>query len=505
MRQGSIRSQRTSVGVLKGALLAASLAASLLALALLAGAQQVGAQPADTDGAAAAHKAESHDMLLVGSDPLQGRSAYQPTIHHQGSRWIAYIGHHGGTEAEPQPINPLTGKREYNGTSIVDVTDPRHPQVLAHIPGDPGLAEAGGAQMARVCDGKTLPHADPAKVYLLRTRGNSGHEVWDVTDPAHPGLVSALLGLEQTHKNWWECDTGIAYLASGVKGWRARRMTQIYDLSNPAQPRLIRNFGLAGQQPGSTGPVPTELHGPISLGPAGNRVFFGYGTNKGGIVQIVDRKKLLEGPAEPTPENLQSPEVARIVMPAWTGAHTAFPLLGVTLPEFAPDKMPHLRNFVVVTNESILNECTEPRQMVWIVDITDEHTPFGVSTYTAREAEGHYCQRGGRFGTHSSNESFAPVFYKRVLFFASFNAGVRAVDVHDPYHPREIGYYIPAVTAQTDKRCVKTEKGEACKVAIQTNNVEVDERGYIYIVDRANTGLHILELAGAARQAQAAP
>ena len=35
--------------------------------------------------------------------------------------------------------------------------------------------------------------------------------------------------------------------------------------------------------------------------------------------------------------------------------------------------------------------------------------------------------------------------------------------------------------------------------AIQTNNVEVDDRGYIYIVDRANTGMHILELTGPAR------
>ncbi len=39
-----------------------------------------------------------------------------------------------------------------------------------------------------------------------------------------------------------------------------------------------------------------------------------------------------------------------------------------------------------------------------------------------------------------------------------------------------------------------------CKVAIQTNNVEVDDRGYIYIVDRANTGLDILQLTGAARE-----
>jgi hypothetical protein len=29
--------------------------------------------------------------------------------------------------------------------------------------------------------------------------------------------------------------------------------------------------------------------------------------------------------------------------------------------------------------------------------------------------------------------------------------------------------------------------------------VETDERGYVYIVDRANTGMHILELTGDAR------
>ena len=46
---------------------------------------------------------------------------------------------------------------------------------------------------------------------------------------------------------------------------------------------------------------------------------------------------------------------------------------------------------------------------------------------------------------------------------------------------------------------MKTEKGEQCKIAIQSNNVEVDGRGFIYVVDRADTGVHILELTGAAR------
>src|SRR4029077_12913599 len=74
---------------------------------------------------------ESKDMSLVGYNDLQARSAYQPVIHEQSGRWIAYIAHHGGTDAVPKPVNPLTGAEEANGTSILDVTDPHHPQYLA--------------------------------------------------------------------------------------------------------------------------------------------------------------------------------------------------------------------------------------------------------------------------------------------------------------------------------------------------------------------------------------
>ena len=440
--------------------------------------------------------AEQHDMALVGYDDLQGRSAYQPLVHKQGSRWIAYIGHHGGTVT-----NPLTGKTEDNGTSIVDVTSPKQPRYLAHIPGEAGMAEHGGAQMVRVCDGSELPRADKNKVYLLRTFGTSGHEIWDVSDPVKPSRVSVIVsGLVETHKNWWECDSGIAYLVSGTPGWRTTRMTKIYDLSDPAKPVFVRDFGLPGQQPGATGDVPVGLHGPMSTGPKGNRVYFGYGTNKDGVMQIVDRQKLLNGPKEPTAENLLYPQVGRLDLPPTAGAHTAFPLLGVAVGEFARDKEGRTRDFVVITNEAIANECLEARQMVWIADITTESKPFGVASWTVPESSGDFCGRGGRFGTHSSNENMTSIYYKRVMFFAHFNAGVRAVDVRDPYHPKEIASYVPAITAKTDKRCVGTGASERCKVAIQTNNVDVDDRGYIYIADRANTGLHILELTGAARR-----
>jgi hypothetical protein len=455
--------------------------------------------------ALAQSKPEAHDMRLVGYSGLQGRSAYQPTIHRQGERWIAYIGHHGGIPENPKPLDPLTGEAEFNGTSILDVTDPAHPGYLAHIPGEEGLYEAGGAQMVRVCDGSALPKADHGKVYMLRSFGNSAHEIWDVTQPGAPKLVSRITGISGTHKNWWECDTGIAYLVSGAPGWRTGRMTQVYDLSDPAHPVHIRDFGLVGQQPGASGPVPTALHGMISTGPKGNRVYFGYGTDKGGILQIVDRAKLLRGPAEPTPENLLSPQVGRLDLMPWVGAHTAFPVLGVAIPDFAKDKTGAERNFAVITDEEIANACQEPRQMVWFVDITVEAKPMVVASYTVPEASGHFCERGGRFGSHSSNESFTPIYYGRVMFFSWFNAGVRALDIRDPYKPREIAYYIPAVTKNTDKRCDESAGEQRCVRVIQTNNVEVDDRGYIYIVDRANTGMHILALTGAARKVAAFP
>ena len=86
------------------------------------------------------------------------------------------------------------------------------------------------------------------------------------------------------------------------------------------------------------------------------------------------------------------------------------------------------------------------------------------------------------------------------------NAGLRALDVRDPYNPKEIGYYIPAMNKNTVVlETPATQRGKvnataaSDRMAIQSNNVDVDDRGYIYVVDRANSGMHILQLTGSAR------
>ena len=120
--------------------------ASLLVSSALAQAPKVGDPP------------EAQNMRLVGMHDLQARSAYQPTIHRQGNRTIAYIGHHGGTPDVPKPVNRMTGEAEFNGTSILDVTDPAQSEI-PQAPAGNGRTLRGG----RRADGARVRRAQPAE------------------------------------------------------------------------------------------------------------------------------------------------------------------------------------------------------------------------------------------------------------------------------------------------------------------------------------------------------
>ncbi len=471
--------------------------------------KSVNAPDFDPDGPATAKRAanaydskktEAKNLEQIGWHDLAARSAYQPSIKKQGQRWIIYIGHHGG-----RATNPLNGTQEENGTSILDITDVRKPKLLFHIPGDKGKEapgrETGGAQMTRICGGGELPHADPSKFYLLRTFGETGQQIWDVTTPERPKLVWRIDGLQSTHKNDWDCKSGLALLVhTGTSDiWKIQRVTHVYDLSNPEQPRKIREISLPEHLKGAEQAGPAALHGPI-LGRNGlDRVFFGYGTNKDGAAVILDKQKVLANAALPTGESLQEMEIGRLTLPSFMGAHTTFPLYGMKPTRFSKDKVEQSRNFIVVVNENNTTACGEARQMAYFVDVTDEKHPMGIAAYEPDERAGKFCDRGGRFGAHASNESLAEPFYGKLMFFSWFNAGVRMLDVQDPYAPKEVGYFIPARNMNTDTRCDDEKLRRGCVPVVQINNVEVDERGFVYAVDRANSGLFILRVTGPAR------
>ncbi|HKA44355.1 MAG TPA: hypothetical protein VKF40_20395 [Burkholderiales bacterium] len=483
-----------------------------------------GSPPSRQPAPRPANQQSAWNTVLAGHSDLQGRSAYQPIIINENGRHIAYVGHHTG-----KMPNPLTGAVEGNGTSIVDVTNPAKPRYLAHIPGPAeGGDEAGGAQMVRVCSGDVLPKGVKGKWYLLRALGSTAHEIYDVTDKAHPVLLTTVVdGLTGTHKSWWECDTGIAYLVgnNSAEGWRGNHM-KIFDLSDPAKPVYIRDFGLLGQQPDAKSFIGTRagvnIHGPISAGVAKNRVYAAYGTGANGVIQILDRKKLLTeftNALKPTAEEMLAPQVGYIVMSPDQGAHTTLPLYGVPIPGFQGHTVLQKRDLMIVASEQGRGEHCRPGpggnrpapHLGFLLDITNEATPWPLATFHVPEQPGDFCGRGGRFGNHASHESFYPPYYGKLAVFSWFNAGTRIFDIRNPFAVEEVAYFIPAPNKYTMAFCsdgVSHPDGDpkiipACVKVIQTNNVEVDDRGLIYSADRAGTGLHIIRLTGRAARVAA--
>jgi hypothetical protein len=509
----------------------------------------LGAGSALADGIS--QSGEQRNMRRVGHVDLQGRAAYHPYfITYPDGRVIAFVGtHSGGSGADAPKPNPLKAGSpvEPNGTMIVDITNPRKPVEKYHIPGN---AQGAQSQSNRMCLGSDLPGGMSGKVYMMRNvqSGNqalSGYEVWDVTDVNAPVLLSSIRNLRNTHKHWWECKTGIAYLpgskgaAYGLPLWRQGQSMIIVDWSNPAAaPVYLRTHGLPGGQPdpNGTGPVPPSLHGPIStyehpdaakpLARArtaddviGNRVYTAWGVGDDGVLQILDRKQLLPlshggsfagDPDNPTNAELEAAQTSILYMSPDQGGHTSFPIFGLKPKSYENFTEFKTRDIVMLASESTADLCREAPHWSFVVDVTVENSkteppgtrvqqnvwqgPMVISSLylDPRAGEkykrGNYCTRGARFGVHSSEENFYNPFYGRLTFLAYFTGGVRAYDIREPQTPVEVGFYVPVSNALTEP------------AGYMTNNLEVDNRGYILAVDRNGAGFDLIELRGKAKQ-----
>ena len=237
-------------------------------------------------------------------------------------------------------------------------------------------------------------------------------------------------------------------------------MTQIYDLV--AIPRSRCSSAISVCRASSRAPRarrrPT-LHGPISTGPKGNRVYFGYGTTRERRAADRRSRKAAERAEGADATRTCSTRRSRgsTCRPIWART-PCFRCCGMPIAEFAKTRIRQGARFHLSSpTRSIQNECHESRQMVWIFDVTDESKPFGVSTWTVPEDERQLLQRAADASARiRRTRTCTPIYYKRVMFFAHFNAGVRARGhPRSRISPKEIGYYIPAVTDKTDKRCVR--------------------------------------------------
>ncbi len=168
---------------------------------------------------------------------------------------------------------------------------------------------------------------------------------------------------------------------------------------------------------------------------------------------------------------------------SFIGVHTIVPV---------PEK-----KLAYVNSEAIFDDCKEPLNQASIVDISDLTKPRLISMLPLPVPPADwkiksFCQHGGRFGPHNQNQLQHNPFVQKsgdLLYLTYFNAGLRVFDVSVPTVPREVGYFVPP---DPKKRYGPFPKS---RLAVQTEDVLVDARGYIYITNK-NQGLWILKYAG---------
>jgi hypothetical protein len=212
---------------------------------------------------------------------------------------------------------------------------------------------------------------------------------------------------------------------------------------------------------------------------ARKRVYLSY--PRGGNVAVLDISDISK------PQTILDVRIE----PPFKGPHTSMPIHGMKCPNFTAGHG-DVRDFIVHVNEAsdAGYQGHEVRKAVFMLDVTAWNNPVNVDTF--RVPDGNFLERGGRFGPHQYAETRDGKLYsvqenRNLLYVAYFSAGLRILDLTDPYDMKEVGYYIPATTETTIPRL---------KTVIQTNDVDIDHRGLAYVTDRAGTGLHVVQYLG---------
>jgi hypothetical protein len=110
----------------------------------------------------------------------------------------------------------------------------------------------------------------------------------------------------------------------------------------------------------------------------------------------------------------------------------------------------------------------------WVYDITVETQPTPIATWQVEGLYGDGSPQEPMTGCHQPSERVAGT----IVPFAWFAQGLRIVDFANPYSPKEIAHFLPdAPTGQSRP---------------SSNDVTIDDRGIIYLVDRVH-GVDIIE------------
>jgi hypothetical protein len=344
-------------------------------------------------------------------------------------RGFAYVGH----------------MKPPHGTSIVDVRDPAKPRVVTTTE----LAdEASHTHKVRVVGDIMIANVEQNDRHALRRgralgevaarlRGELGREPGEAELARALNVPESLLPrLRHTLEH--------GYRDGGFR---------VYDIADPARPAEVSRWWMPGQNV-AAGETPHwqglshRLHHALRFGDelwaavwyAGIRVI-----DASDITRLRTVGSFNYHPPFPEPTHTIAPVPLR-----WAG-----------------------RQVAVAVDEEHDHRRGQLHGGLWFLDVEDRGSIRPLGMFHVSELDSPFSRKG-RFGAHQFQER---VTGER-LFCAWFSGGLRMIDIADPTAPEEIGWYIPEPAAGQESP--------------QSNDVFVDERGLVYVIDR-NVGLDILE------------
>jgi hypothetical protein len=366
----------------------------------------------------------------------------------------AYVGH-------------ITNK-ERLGTSILDISDPRKPRLLSQLHLGDGDSHS---HKARVAGDLMIVNVEQNMGKLGRRAENfsseqdsyseGGFKLYDVSNPDKPRLIKH----HRTHGRGvhrFDMDERYAYISTEMEGYVGNILV-IYDIRDPARPQEVSRWWMPGQHLAG-GEKPTwvgrrnRLHHALRFG---DELWAGCWHAGVRVIDVSD----IRAPRTIGEYNYHPPFPEP--------SHTFMPV---------PERIGGRRIAVAIDEEDHAHSAEEmqrrrgrPHGCLWVLDVTDLKKIQPLSIFEVSELDSPWSRAApGRFGAHQFQEHMEGT----LVYCAWFAGGLRVVDIADPAAPQEVGHFIPEPAAG--------------KVAPQTNDVDVDERGLVYIGDRY-TGFDVLE------------
>ena len=285
-----------------------------------------------------------------------------------------------------------------------------------------------------------------------RTRGyrDGGFKIYDIGDKTSPRLIH----YQKTHGfgvHRFDVDERYAYISTEMEGFLGNILV-IYDIGDPAHPEEVARWWMPGQHLAG-GETPT---------------WQGYKNRLHHAMREGD-----ELWASVWHAGIRVLDVQDIHHPRVIGAYDYHPPIPEPTHTVMPVRVPvQGRRLAIAVDEE--HEHGQPHGFIWVLDVTDLASIQPLSTFQLSELESPWSRSGLRFGAHQYQEHLDDT----LIYSVWFAGGLRIIDVADPFLPKEVGHFIP-----------EPVNGQP---APQSNDVDVDTPGLIYVIDRL-AGFDILE------------